>query len=487
MNDLVSKSAAKKWGVRSQRSVAEIVSDVKAGHSSATVEATEALKRARKVQSSINAYLTINEEVTMEMARSVDRGIASGKLNSSFAGVPISIKDTEPTRGLRTTFGSREFENYVPEKDGLFAERIRNAGGIFIGKTNTPAGAHKDMTDNLLGPACSHPLDASRTSGGSSGGASVSVALGVEPVAHATDGAGSIRIPAALCGIIGFKPSSGTVPEVKDDPWETRIHTGFVAQRIEDIAAGMEIVSGPDPRDPVSSGHSVDWTDFRHDRFFHERKILYAPLLFEGRIDKDVQERLNAVASILERAGAQVETLKSLFPDPGYWFEVITIFRRRKALGHLKENESLYDSTLRRNIIKSYSFTLDRFVEASDRRSQLYRDLTELTSKYDLLVTSSIPTGAWPIAGAPAGYPGNDITDPAFRWPELYAFNVTGYPAATVPCGFTNDGFPVGVQFVGKWREDLSVLQAAWAYLEGRSSFDHLLRFEEHARAAETV
>lgn len=469
-----------KWGVRFDRTAADIAADISARRSSAVEQAQDALGRAHAIQDRTQAYLLIDDAATLAMAGAVDAAIASGAVPGPFAGVPVSIKDTEPTKGVRTTFGSLQFADHMPQTDGLVAERFRRAGGVFLAKTNTPHSAHKDVTDNLLGPACSHPMDSGLTPGGSSGGAAVSVALGVEAVSHGTDGAGSVRIPAALCGIIGFKPSSGVIPvPEKDDLWETKIHSGLLSQRVEDIALGMQAIAGPDPRDPVSAGEIAGWGDFRDDGFFKGRRVLYAPLLFEGPLDGDVRRKLDAAVATLEAKGARIETLDTLFPDPGLWFEVVSIFRRRKSFAHMAAHPELYDETLRKNIIKAKSFSFDQFLAANDQRTTLYRALMALMADVDLMVTASLPTTAWPIDAPPPGYSGNGLADPAFRWPELYVHNMTGWPAISVPCGFAGNGLPVGVQFVGKWRDDVSVLRAAWAYLEGRSSYDHLLGLVE--------
>lgn len=469
-----------RWGVRSSRSAADIAAAIAAGKSSAAEEAVAAIAHAQEIQPKTHAYITIDEEAALEMARAADQEIAAGRLSGPLAGVPISIKDTESTKGIRTTFGSLQYADHVPVADGLLAARLRKAGAVFFAKNNTPSFAHKDMTDNLLGPACCHPMDSALTPGGSSGGAAVSVALGVEPVSQGSDGAGSVRIPAALCGIIGFKPSSGVIPVPElEDVWETKVHNGLLSQRVEDIAVGMSALAGPDPRDPVSAGDVGDWMDFRDEDHFRGKRVLYAPLLFKGNLDADVKLALDEAVRKLESLGAIVDIIEPPYEDPGGWFDHAIIFRRRKSIAHMSEHPDLYDPSLRRLVAKSAAMSLDDFLRGSDQRTALYRNLLNLTDGYDLLVTSSIPTRPWKIDGTPPGYPGSGLADPAFRWPELYAFNMTGWPAISVPCGFTADGFPVGIQFVGKWRSDMTVLRAAWAYLEGQSSYDHLLRFEQ--------
>ena len=168
-------------------------------------------------------------------------------------GIPYSIKDLEPTAGIRTTYGSKFFEQNVPAEDGAVAARLRASGGVLLGKTNTPHFGYKDMCDNLLGPPCRNPWNLARTSGASSGGAGSAVAAGLGPLAHGSDGSGSIRIPSALCGIFGMKPSLGRVPYwPSQDLWNARSHNGPMTRTVRDGALLLQVMAGPDPRDPLS-------------------------------------------------------------------------------------------------------------------------------------------------------------------------------------------------------------------------------------------
>ena len=192
------------------------------------VELTEAvLERADRLDDSLHAFLTLDHAGALEAARQAEAAVMRGEARGALHGLPVSVKDLEQTAGLRTTSGSKFFEHFVPTQDGAVAERLRAAGGILFGKTNTPHMGHKDMSDNLLMPATRNPWNLERTSGGSSGGAAAAVASGIGALAHGTDGAGSIRIPAALCGVFGFKPSFGRVPVLA----ERRLLGGALAQR----------------------------------------------------------------------------------------------------------------------------------------------------------------------------------------------------------------------------------------------------------------
>src|SRR5438067_1333210 len=201
----------------------------------------------------LNAFLTVTPELALEQARAAERRALAGELLGPIDGIPVSIKDLEPLAGVRCTYGSKWTEHNIATEDGVSAGRIRAAGGVILGKTNTPHFGYKDMCDNLLGPPCRNPWHLERTSGASSGGAGAAVAAGLGPVAHGSDGSGSIRIPSALCGIFGLKPSFGRVPYwPNQDLYATRPHNGPTARTVRDAAMLLQAMAGPDPRDPLT-------------------------------------------------------------------------------------------------------------------------------------------------------------------------------------------------------------------------------------------
>ncbi len=218
------------------------------------VEIVDALlARIENLNPRINAYLTVDVDGARAAAQAAETAIMRGDDLGVLHGLPVSIKDLEPTAGLRCTYGSKLYADHVADIDGVVSQRVKAAGGIVIGKTNTPHFGHKDMCDNLLGPPCRNPWKLDRTSGGSSGGAAAAVAAGIGPLAHGSDGAGSIRIPAALCGVFGFKPSFGRVPYWPNpDIWAARSHNGPLARTVADAALLLYAIAGPDARDPTT-------------------------------------------------------------------------------------------------------------------------------------------------------------------------------------------------------------------------------------------
>ena len=218
------------------------------------VEIVDALlTRIARLNPTLAAFITVTAERARAEAKAAEGRAVRNQFLSPLDGLPYTLKDLEPTAGVRTTFGSKWFEHHVPAEDGAVAARLRASGGILLGKTNTPHFGYKDMCDNLIGPPCRNPWKLDRTSGGSSGGAAAALATGLGPLAHGSDGAGSIRIPAALCGVVGFKPSFGRVPfHPNPDYWSARSHNGPMARTVRDAALMLTAVAGPDARDPLT-------------------------------------------------------------------------------------------------------------------------------------------------------------------------------------------------------------------------------------------
>src|SRR5262247_1382767 len=217
------------------------------------------LARIEALNSRLNAYLTIDAEGAREQAKAAEAAVVRGEILKPLHGLPVSIKDLEPSAGLRCTYGSKFFEHNIADVDGMVTGRVKAAGGIVLGKTNTSHYGYKDMCDNLIGPPCRNPWKLERTSGASSGGAAAAVAAGLGPLAHGSDGAGSIRIPAALCGVFGLKPSFGRVPNWPNaDLWAARSHNGPMARTVRDAALMLDAIAGPDRRDPTTIGGPVE-------------------------------------------------------------------------------------------------------------------------------------------------------------------------------------------------------------------------------------
>jgi Asp-tRNA(Asn)/Glu-tRNA(Gln) amidotransferase A subunit family amidase len=435
------------------------------------VEVTDAvLARIERLNPKLNAYLTVTADHARELARAAEARATRGELRGPLDGIPYSIKDLEPTAGIRTTYGSKFFEQNVPTEDGVVAARLRGSGGVLLGKTNTPHFGYKDMCDNLIGPPCKNPWNLTRTSGASSGGAGSAVGAGLGPVAHGSDGSGSIRIPSALCGIFGMKPSLGRVPYwPSTDLWNTRSHNGPMTRTVRDGALLLQVLAGPDSRDPLSiDAPPADYLaacegDLEGMRVGWSRDLGFA------NVDPEVGDIAAAAARRFADLGCAVEEAKI---DWGHPYEFHKVIYSVHVAGRNHERAlarpDWFEPTLLRMILDAARISGIEYVQALLARTAFAERVRPTFERYDLLLTPQMPVAAWPADPGPfeglpdlGGKPAHSIFD---RVPFMYPFNLTGLPAANVPCGFTRERLPVGLQIVGRWHKETDVFRAAAAF-----------------------
>ena len=282
------------------------------------VEVTEAaLARIERLNPKLNAFLTVTADHARESARAAEARLVRGQPRGPLDGIPYSIKDLEPTAGIRTTYGSKFFEHNVPAEDGAVASRLRGSGGVLLGKTNTPHFGYKDMCDNLIGPPCKNPWNLARTSGASSGGAGAAVAAGLGPLAHGSDGSGSIRIPSALCGIFGLKPSLGRVPYWPSaDLWNARSHNGPMTRTVRDAAILLQVLAGPDARDPLSIDAPPEDYLAACEGDVRGWRVGWSVDLGFASVNPEVAELTARAARRFEELGAHVEEAKIDWDTP---------------------------------------------------------------------------------------------------------------------------------------------------------------------------
>jgi len=431
-----------------------------------------ALTRVERLNRRLNAFLTITPDLARAQARAAEARARTGALRGPLDGIPYTLKDLEPTAEVRTTFGSKWFANYVPPESGLVATRLAAAGGVLLGKTNTPQFGHKDSCDNLLGPPCRNPWRLDRTSGGSSGGAASAVAAGLGPVAHGTDGGGSVRIPAALCGVVGMKPSFGRVPQYPAaDYWSARNHQGVLARTVRDAALFLDAMAGPDPRDPLS----VDGPPVRHveacEGDLRGVTVVWSADLGYAPVDPEVRGIATAAAIRFADLGARVEARDPGWPDPGPFHKLLCDVANAARHGERAvQRPEWIEPSLMRMVEDGRRVSGVDHARACVERSAFYDRAHRFFETCDLLVTPQQPVGAWgadPGSGPHQGPMaiGGRATPTIFdRLGFTFPFNLTGYPAINVPCGFTAEGLPVGIQIVGRWHADALVLRAAAAF-----------------------
>lgn len=442
------------------------------------MDVTEAhLERIRERNDRTNAFITVCEDVARGMADSAQAAIDNGDILGPLHGVPIAIKDLYDVKNVRTTSGSLLFEERVAEADAPMVERLKAAGAVIVGKTNTPEFGWGTTTDNRLVGPTSTPFDTDRTSGGSSGGAGAALADGLVPLAQGSDGGGSIRTPASFCGVYGLKPTYGIVPNTgRPNAFTTHapfINQGPMARRVEDAALMMDVMAGADPRDPFSVPTS---TDFRSatDSPIDDLTIAYSSGFGAYRISQAVRETLDAGVTAFDEAGASVEPVEL---NPGHTPGDIrdTYYTLMRVLYHsLFDNLEAEGFDPRGDDAHRLSSELVEFLGAAPRpttreckladraRTQLFDHIQELFREYDLLVTATLGVAAFPHGRVPTQIDGTDI-DPRREWLLTQMYNLTGHPAASIPAGFV-DGLPVGMQIVGRRYADADVLATSAAF-----------------------
>ena len=434
------------------------------------VEVTEAtLARIEALDPQLGAFVTTTPERALSEARRAERAFTAGHAERPLEGIPVSLKDLVPTRGVRTTRGSLLYEDWVPDFDAPVAERVRDAGAVLLGKTNTPEMGWKgDSGNRVLGPT-HNPFAHGRTAGGSSGGAAAAVAAGLGPLAQGSDGAGSIRIPAAFCGVFGHKPSFGLVPYYPPSAIEQLSAIGPITRSVRDAALMLDAIAGPDARDRMSL--PATGADFLAgvEGGVRGMRVAWSGDLGFGAVEPEVVELARVAAGAFDELGAHVEELSPVLADPYPALELI--WATGQAAMHDSELEAVRDrlDPGRLALIEvGLGVSGVELAAAHDERLAFYQRVRELIAGYDLLLTPTLPVTAF---AAGDDHPGPIGERPAsvLGWTCFtYPFNMTGHPAATVPAGLAANGLPVGLQIVGGWREDAAVLRAAAAYEELR-------------------
>jgi aspartyl-tRNA(Asn)/glutamyl-tRNA(Gln) amidotransferase subunit A len=425
--------------------------------------------RLHEINGRINAFCTLTEEEATKAAKEAETTVMRGGRLGLLLGLPISIKDLLFTSGIRTMSGSRTRENYVPTEDAPAVARVIASGAILIGKTTTPEFGFKAVTDSPVTGITRNPWDTSKTAGGSSGGAGASVASGLGPLALGTDGAGSIRIPASFNGIFGLKPSYGRVAVYPPNPVPFLSHVGPMTRTVRDAALLLSVIAGSDERDLLSL--PADSTDYLAacEGGIRGFRVAWSPTLGYAKVQSEVASITNAAARSFEKTlGCYVEMADPGFESPHRQFAILwTMSYALRFRALLEEWGSQMDPGLVSLIQGASRFGPNDFGEALATRSALWHKTREFFERFELLLLPSLPVPAFAASSSvPEGLTGTSGPIPPFPdWiPFTYPWNLTGQPAATVPCGFTRNGLPVGLQIVGRRFADATVLRAAAAF-----------------------
>jgi aspartyl-tRNA(Asn)/glutamyl-tRNA(Gln) amidotransferase subunit A len=437
------------------------------------VEITEAmLCRADALQPHLNCFITICHEQALGQARAAEAAMMRGEDLGELHGVPFTVKDIVDTQDVRTTYGSLLHRDHVPQRDAVAVARLKSAGGILIGKTTTPEFGAKCLTDAPLFGRTRNAWDATRSSGGSSGGAAVAMAAGIAPLAVATDGGGSTRIPASCNGVVGLKQSMGVVPHSQvQDAFGNYTYVTPTTRDVHDTALMLQVMGGADASDPWSIGVTAPryLDELGAGRDLRGRRILYCATPPGRPIAADVRSAFDASLDTLRSLGAELHEFSGEGFDMEHVWRVInhTSWRGRfSALADMYA-EQLSPSLLQQLALAQHVDGVE-FQKAMFERTALFRRVQIHFGSHDLMVMPMLSRTALPIDQDLFGTLDIDgVTHAEVRpnwFPWAVPFNLTGHPAISVPCGVDRQGLPIGLQMVGRFRDDLNLLRAAAAF-----------------------
>ena len=448
----------------------ELAAKIK-GRELSAVEVLEAhIQQIEALNPTLNAIVTYLPDLAMDMARQADEQQARGDDLGLLHGLPLAHKDLFETKGIRTTFGSPCFRDYVPQADDLIIQRLKQAGCVTLGKTNVPefgAGSH---TFNPVFGATRNPYDITKSCGGSSGGAAVALAAGMLPLADGSDMGGSLRNPASFCNVVGLRPSPGRVPQYpKLNGWATLGVDGPMARTVQDVALMLSAVAGYDPRSPIAIHQPAAAFSQNLERDFADVRIAWSPDLGELELAPEVVATIEKHLPIFADLGCHLESAHPDFRDAYDIFQTLRAWSFELSFAdHFAQfGAAAFKETIQWNAGRGKELTAGQISRIEGRRTELYHRVREFmdTCEYLLLPTVQVPP--FPIEWE---YP-RQINDTAMTtyidWMMTCAYiTVTGLPAVSVPCGFTDDGLPIGLQIVGRPHADFEVLQLAYAFQE---------------------
>jgi amidase len=450
-------------------SAVEMARRIRAKDLSARELVSAHLAQIERVNPRVNAIVTLIAEPALEQARQADEALARGGTHGPLHALPIAHKDLQPTRGVRTTFGSRIYKDFVPRTDSLLVERVRNAGAILLGKTNTPEFGAGSQTFNEVFGATLNPYNTTKTCGGSSGGAAVALACRMLPIADGSDLGGSLRNPANFCNVVGFRPSPGRVPIWPAAlGWSSLSVEGPMARSVSDVAFFLSAIAGPDPRSPISIDELGGRFAAPLDRDFRGVRVAWWKGLGGLPVDPQVRDAVDSQGRFFESLGCIVESAEPDFTGADETFKTLrswmahlaaTAFPERMANRHLMKDTVLWE------IDRGEKLTAADIGVAEMKRTELYHRMRRFMERYEFFV---LPVNQVPPFDVSQPYPteiaGVKMTTYIDWMKSCYYISLVGNPAISVPCAFTAEGLPVGIQIVGRHRDDWGVLQMAHAF-----------------------
>ncbi|MHA1985201.1 MAG: amidase [Promethearchaeota archaeon] len=438
-------------------------------------EITEILiERIEQVNPLTNAYCTTTFEVARSMAKLADEKVKKGEKLGLLNGIPTSVKDLMQTKGIRTTYGSKLHENFIPEQDDIAVQRLKKAGCVLMGKTNTPDFGHIALANNLIFGQTKNPWDIEKNSGGSSGGAASAVASGLGPLALGSDGGGSIRVPSCLCGVYGLKPTFGRIPRypTMGIAFWTMDHYGPITRNVKDAALMLDVLKGNHPSDSNSFPYvGINYIDKIEEKPPKLKIGISTTLGYFKSLEDEIEKSVLDNAQKFEQFDWKIENSK------------IKLKKTERAFGMLVA--SGYASDLKKDFDKqpedfspdlasiiNYGSSLSAMDlgRAKAVRKEVYQVFDQYFKEYDILITPTTPTYAFKIEMGERGtiFPlvkGKSLNISSWM-SYTYPYNMSGLPAASIPCGWTTEGLPIGMQIIGRRFDEKTVLQVSRAFEE---------------------
>jgi aspartyl-tRNA(Asn)/glutamyl-tRNA(Gln) amidotransferase subunit A len=460
----------------------ELAAAILARHLSPVEVTRAALDRINRSQPTLNAFITVAEAEAMARAHEAEAKLMRGDAVGPLHGVPIAVKDLIPTEGIRTTWGSLIFRDHVPDADAVVVTRLKQAGAIIVGKTTTPEFGQQCLTQAPLFGRTRNAWRADRTSGGSSGGSAVAVAAGLVPVAVATDGGGSTRIPAACNGVVGFKQGLGVVPqEYAQDGFGNISYITPMTRTVADTALMLSVMAGPDPRDPLSTGRPA-WDFVRATSPIGDLsglRVAWRSRLRNTAVAASVLAACEAAVGALAELGATVTELTIPFDNPeSVWFVNNGAYRRAQFGHHLERHRAIMCPTFVRQMDRVASYSAAELYEAIFARTRLYRQVQAWFDGADIVAMPTLSRPALPIGQdffGPIEIDNQLVENIRAAWyPYTMPFNLTGHPAISLPCGFDAAGMPLAIQLIARPGEDERLLRIAALFEQARPWGDRI-------------
>jgi amidase len=434
------------------------------------------LQHIERLNPRVNAIVTLLPERAMDGAQAADEALARGTSVGPLHGLPIAHKDLVLTKGIRTTYGSRIYQDFVPDQDALTVQRMHRAGAITIGKTNTPEFGVGSQTFNEVFGATLNPYDLTKTCGGSSGGAAVALACGMLPLADGSDTGGSLRNPASFCNVVGFRTAPGRIPSYPTQTaWSLLSVSGPMARTVQDVALFLSVLAGPDRRVPISIAEPGSIFARPLGRDFTGVRIAWNRTFGGLPVDPRVTAAIDAQRSTFEALGCRVDEGTPDFSDADEIYKTWRAWHFASRYGAMLQTyRHLMKDTLVWNIEAGESITGLQLGRLETQRTALYHRVREFMETYEFMICPVSQVPPFDVQQPYITEINGVQMETYFDWMRSsYLITVTGLPAISVPCGFTPEGLPVGVQIVGRHQDEFGVLQLAYAFQEATQWWQH--------------